>query len=627
MRRWSAWLVMLTVSLLMACGSDGGAGGRGGGGGDDADVSEAQDSDDASEVDVTKPDVAADTEPDPDVATDAGDDALADAAEPEAETVEDATTPDAPPTPIIDWGSCPSYIGNKAECAFVPIPFDYEDPESEDVEVFVFRTSGGFQSKGQIWFLQGGPGGSGSDFASLFEQLVQIYPGWDFYSLDHRGVGNTARLSCPQETQLESSMDFDVEGCAAHLTETWGEHLDTFNTTHSAHDLGTLIEWLRPEEGKVFVYGGSYGTYWAERYLQLFPDQADGVIMDSLAMPENCWIDDYDYWFNEVGKQVLGHCDEDSHCAEHMTQWGATTLAATEALYAAVDEGQACAIPGFPLDRPTLRVWMAMFTMDPYLRVLMPPALHRLARCAPEDQEVMTNLISNLSQMMGGYLPLAPAYVDQDELYSLVLGEHVIQSEMYRGRTMEEALEVIEGAVVSPDSTPTIIAIHDSGAWPVYPDDGYMQRWAETDVPILMMNGTLDPQTPLEIALPAADKHAGAHQTFLTFPYAAHGVIMSSTTNAAMMGYGLPCGMEVMFDFVDDPTGELDLSCMDDLYPLEFDPHSQMNQMLADYLMGTYDMWDGESNRSTGAATSYFRRLVLESARRTAARLQALRSR
>jgi pimeloyl-ACP methyl ester carboxylesterase len=620
MRTRSAWLVLMMVAWVMACGGEESTGGRGGG---DEDVSEVQDVDDAETGDTTKPEVAADVAPDP--VPEVAADALPEAAEAEPETVEDTATPDVPPTPTITWGACPSYIGNQAECAFVPLPFDFQDPESEDVEVFIFRVSGGLSSKGQIWFLQGGPGGSGADFAPLFEQLVQVFPGWDFYSIDHRGVGNTARLSCPQEGPLMGQPgDFDTAGCAAHLTETWGEHLDTFSTTHAAHDLGVLIEGLRPEDGKVFVYGGSYGTYWAERYLQLFPHQADGVIMDSLAMPEHCWIDDYDYWFNEVGKQVLGHCDGDSDCADHMTQWGATTVEAAQALYASVDEGQVCPIQGFAFDRPTLRTWMALFTADPYLRVLMPPIFHRLARCAPEDQAVLGNLVMNLSQMMGGYLPsLAPDYVGEDETYSMVLGEHVIQSEMFRGRTMEEALEVIDGALISPDTTPLVIGIHDSGEWPIYEDDGYMQRWAETDVPILMMNGMLDPQTPLEIALPAADKHAGPHQTFLTFPYAAHGVIMSSTTNAAMMGYGMPCGMEIMFDFIDDPTGELDLSCMDDLYPLEFNPHSQMNQMLADYLMGTYDMWDGEAYRPTGAATPYFKRLVLESVRRTAARIMA----
>ena len=49
-------------------------------------------------------------------------------------------------------------------------------------------------------------------------------------------------------------------------------------------DVGELINLFKRNgiHDSAFVYGVSYGTYWAERYMQLFPRQAKGVILDSV---------------------------------------------------------------------------------------------------------------------------------------------------------------------------------------------------------------------------------------------------------------------------------------------------------------------------------------------------------
>ncbi len=37
----------------------------------------------------------------------------------------------------------------------------------------------------------------------------------------------------------------------------------------------------------MLIWGGSGGTYWAQRYLQVYPDQADGVVLEGIAGPQS----------------------------------------------------------------------------------------------------------------------------------------------------------------------------------------------------------------------------------------------------------------------------------------------------------------------------------------------------
>ena len=62
------------------------------------------------------------------------------------------------------WSACPDYsrLDENAECAWVSAPLDYEKPDAESIDLFVYRYRGSSQEKkGQVWLFEGGPGGSG----------------------------------------------------------------------------------------------------------------------------------------------------------------------------------------------------------------------------------------------------------------------------------------------------------------------------------------------------------------------------------------------------------------------------------------------------------------------------------
>lgn len=490
------------------------------------------------------------------------------------------------------WQDCPHYMPDVAQCGYAQLPLDYSGAAAGELPIFFYRINGQApveQKKGQIWFLQGGPGGSGVNFVFLFEAWAQKHPEWDYYSLDHRGVGYSARLGCMQEMAF-ATMNFEqIEKCLNYVNSQYGEGgMLHFTTANAARDLAQLVEANQVPDLPVFVYGVSYGTYWAHKYLQLFPEQASGVVLDSLALPGLLHIDYYDYWFNENGRRIFQQCDEDESCSVQMDTIAETSWEAVATLRELLETGEICDEFKEEVNVTMLRNILAFMSADWFTRILMPAAVYRLQRCAPEDVLALSNFYSYLQNMS------SEGPEEMAELYSIVLGEHIIQAELLEGLSVQEVLSIIEQAFVSPDTSYGPALILEWGKWPTYEDDGTFGKLADTGVPLLMLNGLLDPQTPIDTALPAAQHFTAENQHFVEVPWAPHGVVFTSYTKENLESeQGLRCGEEIMFNFLNQPEAPLDTSCLSNLAPLEFSADSAINQALSLELFGTDDMWDG----------------------------------
>jgi hypothetical protein len=120
-------------------------------------------------------------------------------------------------------------------------------------------------------------------------------------------------------------------------------------------------------------------------------------------------------------------------------------------------------------------------------------------------------------------------------------------------------------------------------SWPRYAFDPAFESWASTTTPILMLNGELDPFAPwfrLEQAgAPAHFIATGQH--ILEMPLAPHGSVFDSPTTGGSL-----CGLNLMLDFLAEPTGALPESCLADLAPIEFEGAGVAA------LFGTSDAWE-----------------------------------
>jgi hypothetical protein len=89
-------------------------------------------------------------------------------------------------------------------------------------------------------------------------------------------------------------------------------------------------------------------------------------------------------------------------------------------------------------------------------------------------------------------------------------------------------------------------------AWGLPSSEGLLVEPVHTDIPTLVVAGSYDPITPAEWSRTALVNFSTS--TFLEFPAAGHSVFSTG-----------PCPMEIATAFFNDPTAELDISCMDEM--------------------------------------------------------------
>jgi pimeloyl-ACP methyl ester carboxylesterase len=493
--------------------------------------------------------------------------------------------PDAPP-PAVTWEPCPLHSegnGPDAECATVATPLDLRRPEGPTIDVFVkrYRPKGG-RGLRALWMLQGGPGASGYAFEGLSEVMATRFPDVDYYMPDHRGTGRSTRLTCAAQEGdgTEGGIaipEAEWPACIAAVRAQWGDRLAAFNPTNAANDLGVLIAATRREGQPVFVFGVSYGTYWAHRYLQLHPRQADGVAFDSVAPPgTSLYRQDEDA--NEAARDFFRACGADPFCAERL---GPDPWATAERLFARLRDGHCAeaAVPAAPT-RTLLRRAFGSMLMDPGLRAYIPAVVRRATRCEPRDVSALRVFLRAVSTEQ-----------PPDEnlrLWGWVLTHNIINSEFNEAPppTVAQLEAIREGAVASRDVTAGLQLT--LGRWPTYALDAYANRYADTTTPLLFLQGGLDPATLLRKARPMRERFARPHQTWVEFPTATHTAIASSPF-VDEVGESRSCGTRLLMRFIENPTAPLDTGCVARVRPLDFTlPRTDLNQAL----FGTRDAWE-----------------------------------
>lgn len=485
------------------------------------------------------------------------------------------------PAPVT-WAPCPLYYdgraGPTAECTTIDVPLRWADPAGPELGVFVQRLRGEGPIRGQLWLLNGGPGGSGADFDEWMQAFRELDPTLDVYTVDHRGTGRSARLGCPDQESDASDSGFyltaaETGPCYDALRAEWGDDLAEFTTTAAARDVGALIARTAQPGQDVFVYGVSYGTYWAHRYLQIFPDQATGVVLDSIAPPTQDFVG-YDRAFNAVGRDFMDLCGADAVCADKL---GVDPWQAVGVLFADIEDGHCRElVDAWGIDGPALRSVLGILLTSGETRTYVPAIVYRMARCEADDVDAIGTL---LTLFFGEEAELG--YYDR--LGSDALFYNVTMSELWPEAPPSDAVILAEQAKFFMGTG--LSAEIATATWGAYPDDGYVGAWAVTDTPLLMMNGDLDPQTPLAVASAMGDHFRGDHQWFITVPRAAHAVTVRTPVAAPD---DVPCGMQLMLDFLADPTTEPDRSCLADIPAEQFVGDPEVNRLV----FGTPDLWE-----------------------------------
>ncbi|MGW6932746.1 alpha/beta fold hydrolase [Lentzea sp. NPDC054927] len=199
--------------------------------------------------------------------------------------------PDAVAEPDIGWGACEKPVAEGVECGTLTVPVDWSRPGKGTVGLRAYRWKAQ-HSKGTVLNFPSGPGQPG-DLA--LGSLRSALPGYDLVALDPRGTSESHPMTCDVDKTLKIPYIPPTSGTAfTALQENqkafWAScttgvpgldrHLDAYSTARDADALRRAVK-----ADRVNVYGFSYGSLLAERYLELFGGHVNGSIVEGVMNP------------------------------------------------------------------------------------------------------------------------------------------------------------------------------------------------------------------------------------------------------------------------------------------------------------------------------------------------------
>ncbi len=208
---------------------------------------------------------------------------------------------------------CPTGI-TATSCGFVSVPENRGKPEKK-IKLFVTITKAKTQKQEPLFFLAGGPGEHGSQYAVL----ATAFPTRDFIAFDQRGVGRSQpALDCDTTAAGSESSIAAGDALLKTLTtcgENWktqGIDLSAYNATESAVDVNDIRLALGYE--KISLYGVSYGTRLAQEVMRTFSPSLKSVLIDSVIPLQIDRVADTLYSIDEALKKVFATCKAEADC-------------------------------------------------------------------------------------------------------------------------------------------------------------------------------------------------------------------------------------------------------------------------------------------------------------------------
>ncbi|MCB9155420.1 MAG: alpha/beta fold hydrolase, partial [Caldilineae bacterium] len=438
-----------------------------------------------------------------------------------------------------------------ADCGLVTVPANRANGSDQLIQLAVVRINSPSEAPGAPVFLgTGGPGGYG--FLRVQKALdslnwpathAALLANHDWVYFTQRGTkGANPELKCPAVDSV--SLDTALEGwdedqsietftqtlqeCYDTLTEQ-GINLDGYNSVENAEDVNDIRQALGYDQ--IIYYGQSYGTQLGQFVMRQHPEILQAVILDGVVPVE---FSTYAQTQNmgEAFQRVFAACEADDDCSANYPDLENTLAQVYDALQAnpatieTVSEGvtQTLYIDGLAvMSGLATELYGGGANVPHLIYALKDGDLAALKQMAPSDSPLspharMMNYAVNCSDDPNSSL-------DDFPLSSPV--------QAYNDYIRDDALRY----VVIPCPTIDVPQLPDSSDAPI-----------ESDLPVLVLSGALDPVTP-----PSHGEKVAGHlpnSQHVVFPDGGH--IQTEK----------PCAQEIIVAFTDDPMAPVDTSCL-----------------------------------------------------------------
>ncbi|HTP09531.1 MAG TPA: alpha/beta hydrolase, partial [Anaerolineae bacterium] len=222
-------------------------------------------------------------------------------------------------------------------CVTLAMPLDHfnpADPRTIQVTFAVLPATG--NRKGMFVTATGGPGTAGIAVADSYTAAFDpsIPRRFDIVFFDQRGVALSGGLTCPDAAAAYYQTDWRavtpqqeaaVKAAARTFSQTCvGEMgnpdiLPYLGTQQAVEDLDRFRQIMQDE--KLWLYGESYGTQYAQTYAGAHGDHLAGLILDGTV---DLTLSGFEFYaqqaqaFNDTLDATLRACNDDVSCADDM---------------------------------------------------------------------------------------------------------------------------------------------------------------------------------------------------------------------------------------------------------------------------------------------------------------------
>jgi pimeloyl-ACP methyl ester carboxylesterase len=208
--------------------------------------------------------------------------------------------------------ACPEPFDATTECGVATVPANWARPDGRTLEIwFAFIPAPSGTSTGVTVPFMGGPGEAISAVAELFLPLVPALPDRDMLLVDVRGTGRSGRLGCPRIDTAQWIPDGQEQvDAVARCAQEVGPRRNDYTTVGSVLD----VEAIRRELNlpKPSLLGVSYGTWVVQTYTVLFPDLVQAAVIDGI-LPFD--LDPWGRTYTDAMQRVLRlRCERTTLC-------------------------------------------------------------------------------------------------------------------------------------------------------------------------------------------------------------------------------------------------------------------------------------------------------------------------
>jgi pimeloyl-ACP methyl ester carboxylesterase len=208
--------------------------------------------------------------------------------------------------------ACPAPFDATTSCGVATVPANWAKPDGRTLEVwFASIPAPSGTSTGVTVGFMGGPGEAISAVAEDFLALVPALPDRDMLLVDVRGTGRSGRLGCPtlDTAQWIAAGQEQVEVNARCAREV-GPRRDDYTTVGSVLDIEAIRRALHLPNPSLL--GVSYGTWVVQTYTVLFPKLVQAAVIDGIVPFD---LDPWGRTYTDAMQRVLGlRCERTTLC-------------------------------------------------------------------------------------------------------------------------------------------------------------------------------------------------------------------------------------------------------------------------------------------------------------------------